>query len=198
MHHVYRRNVSAVYAFFGYSVDADTAEELTAATFERVVRSWRRFDPSRATVTAWILVIARNILRDHFRRQRHRAGPSLDQHPALVINLAAADDGLQHWLSMDAVKGWLESLNPTERDVLGLRYGGDLSTDEIAGTLGLSHANVHQITSRALRRLRENAAASRVSDNGSEARKRPRRGNPAGADRSFPPQTPAGVRSASS
>jgi hypothetical protein len=36
-----------------------------------------------------------------------------------------------------------------------LRYGAELSTDEIAGCLGISRANVHQISSRALRRLRE-------------------------------------------
>ncbi len=63
---VYRGNVSAVYAFFTYSVDAGTAEDLTAATFERVVRSWRRYDARRATVRTWVLVIARNILTDHF------------------------------------------------------------------------------------------------------------------------------------
>jgi RNA polymerase sigma-70 factor (ECF subfamily) len=151
---VYRRNVSAVYAFFAYSVDAATAEDLTAATFERVVRSWRRYDERRASVRTWILVIARNLLADHFRRQSHRQGPSFDEHPALGGCTADEDDPAERCASVDAIKRWLLLLQPREREVLALRYGADLATGEIARCLGLSEANVHQIVSRALRRLR--------------------------------------------
>ena len=35
---VYRENVAAVYAFLAYSVSRDVAEDLTSATFERVLR----------------------------------------------------------------------------------------------------------------------------------------------------------------
>ena len=152
---VYRRNISAVYAFFRYSVDAHTAEDLTAATFERVMRTWARYDASRASVELWILTIARNILRDHYRRQRFRSGPSLDEHPALADHLVVAEEPGQSALAFDAIRDWLRHLQPREREVLGLRYGADLSPDEIARCLGLSRANVHQISSRALRRLRD-------------------------------------------
>ena len=79
---VYRDKVGAVYAFFSYSVSHDTAEDLTAATFERVVRSWSRFDPGLAGPRTWLMAIARNILADHFRRQTHRRTVSLDEHHA--------------------------------------------------------------------------------------------------------------------
>jgi DNA-directed RNA polymerase specialized sigma subunit len=39
--------------------------------------------------------------------------------------------------------------------VLALRFGGDLGGPQIAELLGLTLANVQQITSRSLRRLRE-------------------------------------------
>ena len=155
LHEVYQLNVSAVYAFFSYSVRADIAEDLTSATFERVVRSWLRFDPSRSGVRPWVFAIARNVLTDHFRRQSHRRGPSLDAHPALAASLAAPDDHARGWLGLQAIEDWLSQLRPREREVLALRYGADLSTDEIARCLGISRANVHQISSRALRRLRE-------------------------------------------
>jgi RNA polymerase sigma-70 factor, ECF subfamily len=154
---VYRRTVTAVYAFFCYSVDADTAEDLTATTFERVVRAWSRYDPSRARVEVWVLAIARNVLRDHFRRQGHRLAPSLDEHPALAAHVAAKDDGIENWVASDAFASWLSALRPREQEVLALRYGADLSTDEIASCLDLTPANVLQIASRALRRLRRHA-----------------------------------------
>jgi RNA polymerase sigma-70 factor (ECF subfamily) len=154
---VYREHVSAVYGFFSYSVGRDAAEDLTAATFERVVRSWTQFDPSRASERTWIFAIARNLLIDHLRRARHRNGPSLDAHPELVDSIVSSDDPLARTLDREVIKGWFDQLKPREREVLGLRYLADLSVNEIADCLGLSVANVQQISSRCLRRLRATA-----------------------------------------
>jgi RNA polymerase sigma-70 factor (ECF subfamily) len=152
---VYREHVGAVYGFFSYSVGRDTAEDLTAATFERIVRSWSRFDPARSSEQTWIFAIARNVLIDHLRRQRHRSGPSLDEHPEIVDSIVSAQDPLAHAASVEGVKAWLAQLRPREREVVALRYCADLSVAEIADCMGITPANVHQISSRALRRLRE-------------------------------------------
>jgi RNA polymerase sigma factor (sigma-70 family) len=157
---VYRLHVSSVYAFFAYSVDATTAEDLTAATFERVVRSWRRYDASRGRIETWLLAIARNILRDHLRRQSHRAGPSLDEFPALAQSFISRDGSPGDRLDAIALHEWLSQLQPREREVLGLRYGADLTSAEIGRCLGLTQDNVNQIASRALRRLRAIATAA--------------------------------------
>jgi RNA polymerase sigma factor (sigma-70 family) len=176
---VYRSNVSSVYAFFAYSVDATTAEDLTAATFERVVRSWRRFDASRGRFESWLLAIARNVLRDHLRRQSHRAGPSLDQFPALAEKLASNDGSPWDRLDLVAVVEWLSELRPREREVLGLRFGADLSSADIGRCLGLTPDNVNQISSRALRRLHAMATAKprvNVDRNGAPGAVRARSG----------------------
>jgi RNA polymerase sigma factor (sigma-70 family) len=155
LHDVYRAHVSAVYAFFAYSVRHDVAEDLTAATFERVVRHWGRFDPARSSQRTWILAIARHLLSDHFRRQQHRIGPSLEEYPELVDRAPAVDDPAVHQTSVETLREWLLRLNAREREVLTLRYGADLSTAAIARILDVTEANVLQISSRALRRLRE-------------------------------------------
>jgi RNA polymerase sigma-70 factor (ECF subfamily) len=160
---VYRDNVRAVYAFFAYSVSHETAEDLTGATFERVIRSWRRFDPQQAGVRTWILAIARNLLSDHFRRQAHRHGVALDEHPALAGSLVASDDPIARMISADTVRGWLAGLGEREREVLALRFGADLAAAEIALQLGISEANVHQISSRALRRLHHHLTSSGIT-----------------------------------
>lgn len=165
LHGVYREHVTAVYAFFAYSVAPDVAEDLTAATFERVVRHWSRFDAERSSQRTWILAIARNLLTDHFRRRRRRLGPSLDEHPELAESVPAADDPADRQVSFETVKGWLSLLNEREREVVALRYGADMSTGEIARLLDLSEANVLQISSRALRRLRAELTAREVTDN---------------------------------
>ena len=151
---VYRTHAQAVYAFLGYSVAADVAEDLTSATFERVVRAWPTFDPARASERTWILAIARNTLIDHFRRARLRNAPSLDQHPALLDRLATTEDALQRRIRIDGAREWLETLDDRERLLVALRYGADLTTAEVAAATDLTVANVQQILSRCLRRLR--------------------------------------------
>ena len=48
----------------------------------------------------------------------------------------------------------MAALSDRDREVIALRFGGDLTGPEIAAMLGLSLANVQQILSRSLRRLR--------------------------------------------
>jgi RNA polymerase sigma factor (sigma-70 family) len=160
---VYQENVRAVYAFFTYSVSHETAEDLTATTFEHVVRAWGQFNPEYSQPRTWIMAIARNLLADHFRRQSHRGAISLDEHPALAASLASSDDPAAACLSLDLIRDWLQWLQPREREVLALRFAADLPAAEIACQLGLSEANVHQISSRALRRLHDRLPRSELT-----------------------------------
>lgn len=163
---VYRAHVRAVYAFLAYSVKRETAEDLTSTTFERVLRAWDSFDPERGSERTWVLSIARNALTDHFRRQQLRAAVSTDEHPALLDRLVETADPLARHLSLDGLTSWLRELGPRDREVLALRYAADLSAREIAEVTGLSEANVHQLVSRSLRRLRD--VAEKRAATGSE------------------------------
>jgi RNA polymerase sigma factor (sigma-70 family) len=159
----YRDHVSAVYAFFSYSVPAAVAEDLTSSTFEKVVRAWHSYDPRKAEVRTWILSIARNQLTDHYRRASHRQARSIDEEPALIEALAAADVA-ELVIDRAAFVALLASVTERDREVLALRYGADLPAEDVARILDLGSANnVHQITSRAVRKLRsalEDPAAS--------------------------------------
>lgn len=152
---VYRANVSAVYAYFGYQLPAAVAEELTAATFERVVRFWGTFDSERGRPQTWILAIARNVLRDYFRHASVERAVSLDEHPEIANGACVSEDPLADREDLESLESWLSGLNARQREVLALRFGADLTPAEIAAQLGLSEANVYQILSRGLRRLRE-------------------------------------------
>jgi RNA polymerase sigma factor (sigma-70 family) len=146
---VYEEHVWRVYGFLAYRVgNREIAEDLTQATFERALRAWSRYDPARAPVHSWLLRIASNLLIDHHRRGR-----------AWLRDELAAGDAVQpgpeeRWGGSPELLEALGQLGDRDREVLALRYGGDLSGAEVADVLGLSVANVQQINSRALRRLR--------------------------------------------
>lgn len=165
---LYRTHVRAVYAFFAYSVSTETAEDLTSMTFERALKAFDRFDPEKAGERTWLLAIARNALTDHYRRQQHRNATSTDEHPALLDRLVSSDDALARFISHESLVGWLSELGPRQQEILAMRFGADLSAREIADALEMSEANVHQITSRALRQLRAraDADAAAVNDSG--------------------------------
>lgn len=151
---VYELYVDRVYAFFAYrlAVRID-AEDLTAATFERIVRHVDRFDEARGTVATWVFTIAENVLIDHYRRQARRDEQTLpdggEESIAQLVSVDRPSEGLAPPLQQA-----LAALSPREQHVIGLRFGGDLSGREIAGILGTTEANAHQMLSRALRRLR--------------------------------------------
>lgn len=151
---VYDEHVWRVYGFFAYRLRTRAdAEDLTQQTFERALRAWSRYDPSKASVGTWLIVIARNLLVDHVRADRSARRQPLDEleggHDALVDRGAEPDLGLDPELERA-----LCSLNAREREIIALRFGGDLSGPEIAEATGLSLANVQQILSRSLRRMR--------------------------------------------
>ncbi len=148
---VYSEHVWPIYGFLAYRVaDRYVAEDLTQATFERALRAWSQFDPRRGSERTWLLTIARNQLIDHHRRDRHRRTETIsEQHeptaPGPEERLGSGPELL------DA----LGRLSEREREVLALRYGADLTGPEIADLLSLTLANVQQIVSRSLRKLRE-------------------------------------------
>jgi RNA polymerase sigma factor (sigma-70 family) len=152
---VYREHVGAVYGFFAYSLREAPAEDLTSAAFERVIRAWPSYDPAKGSERSWILTIARNLLVDHYRRESHRETVSTDEHPVLLDGLTGSEEPFERVLTGAELRGWLRMLGEREREILALRYAADLPAADIAEIVGLSAANVHQILSRSLRRLRE-------------------------------------------
>jgi RNA polymerase sigma-70 factor (ECF subfamily) len=151
---VYDEQVWRVYGFFAYRLRSRAdAEDLTQQTFERALKAWSHYDPARAGVATWLLVIARNLLVDHLRADRSTRQQPLDAlartHDTLVDPSPPPDLGLEPDLERA-----LASLGEREREIIALRFGGDLTGPEIAHATGLSLANVQQILSRSLRRLR--------------------------------------------
>ena len=62
-----------VYAYLVYLTrDRSLAEDLVADTFEKALRSWRRFDAGRGSARTWLCQIARTTALDWFRSEERR------------------------------------------------------------------------------------------------------------------------------
>jgi RNA polymerase sigma-70 factor, ECF subfamily len=147
----YGAHVWHVYGFLAYRVgDREAAEDLTQATFERALRAWSRFDPRRGSERTWLFAIARNVMVDYQRRRRVERLEPLGEG-----NVASTPGPEQRFAGSTELLEALAQLSDRDREVLALRYGGDLSGRDIAALLGLTLASVQQLTSRSLRKLRE-------------------------------------------
>src|SRR5207247_8343848 len=132
---VAERHLDDVYAYLVYFTrNREVAEELTADTFERALRQWRRFDPRRGGARTWLCQLARTTALDHFRseeRRRRREGRyALEGAEA---HEASFGEGLSP--ELDAA---LSRLSAAEREVLALRVLLDLDGESAARVLGIS------------------------------------------------------------
>src|SRR5512139_3870898 len=135
---LYETHVWGVYGFFGYRVGSRAdAEDLTQLTFERALRAWARFDPDRASARTWLMSIANNLLVDHYRRDRSTRQEPIEDHLSRR-ELVTEEEGVG--LSPELAAA-LEELGDRERELIALRFGGELTGPEIAELTGLNLAN---------------------------------------------------------
>ena len=142
-----------VHAYLVYLTrDRTLAEDLTAATFERALRLWRRFDPRRASVRTWLCQIARSTALDHFRAEerRRRRERIVGRRDAAEEASAPAWDG--HSPELDRA---LRRLSAADREVLALRIVLELDGPAAAAFLGITPTACSTRLSRALKRLQE-------------------------------------------
>jgi RNA polymerase sigma-70 factor (ECF subfamily) len=139
-----------VYGYLAwFTGDRFAADELTGETFERALRLWHRFDPTRGSARTWLCQIARTAALDHFRSERRRSRREQLAAPAEHVE-APFVDGLAPDL-----EAAIATLTAGEREVIALRIVLDLDNGTVARTLGISATNCTTRLSRALKKLEE-------------------------------------------
>lgn len=144
----------ALYGYLRLQVgSADEAEDLTAEVFLHAVRAAGRFDPDRAA-WPWLFRIARNVVRDHARRERRRRQVPLDAMRDLRCDDPSPEERLLRREDAGRLLAALARLSAKDREIVALRYGTGLTTEEVAAALGIREAAARTRLWRALRRLR--------------------------------------------
>ena len=136
------------------TADHTLAEDLSAETFEKAFKSWRRYDPRRASERTWLCRIARNVALDHFRSESRRR--RREERYALESDHDADMPDLGFGPELEAA---LRTLSAGEREVLALRVVLDLDADAAARVLGIGRSACSMRLTRALGKLEERMAA---------------------------------------
>lgn len=140
------------------------AEDVLGEVFVQVVRHVDGFEGSEGDFRAWVFAIARNRVIDEARRRgRHPVDPV--ETDVLIGNADSGDveqDALTV-LSRSEVRSLIESLTPDQRDVLLLRFFGQLTAEEVGRVLGKNTGAVKTLQVRALAAIRRELTRQGVS-----------------------------------
>jgi len=151
-----------VYKYFRYrGLGVDEANDLSSAVFERALVKFRSYDPARAALNTWVMAIARNMLKSHWRaRVSRRAMPleTAEQQPGVDPPPEEVVIGRER---REELIRALASLGERERDVIALKFAALITNREISRLTGLTESNVGVILFRSLRKLRAFLSSSR-------------------------------------
>ncbi len=130
------------------------AEDLASEVFVRALRSVDTYKETGAPLEAWVFRIAHNIVVDHLRKKGRRPGSiPLDDAPPVRF-LEDPTERAEQDEELGELKRAMEQLSEGQRQVLALRYGAGLSSEEAAQALGKKPGAVREMQSAAVKKLR--------------------------------------------
>jgi RNA polymerase sigma-70 factor (ECF subfamily) len=129
-------------------------EDIVADTFDRAFAAWRSGHGPAGRALPWLILIARRIVVDRWRRERLLRWIPLVGAPdgPEPRDPDRHDERTEFWIWLDRLA---DALSERQREVVFLRYQRDLSDEEIGEILGLSASGVRTHVSRALAALRQ-------------------------------------------
>ena len=141
----YAEHAGEVLSLLRRRLGRERADDAFQETFLRALRAYDRLHHGDH-LRAWVLTIANNVAVDTLRRTR--ATTALPEQ--------GVDDSRPAY---DELSDLTAGLGPKERAAVVLRYGYDLSYDEIAAALDSSPDAARQAASTGVRRIRRRIAS---------------------------------------
>jgi len=138
--------IRKVYAYVAYRIgDGPDAEDVTSETFERALRYKDSYDRSKGEPAAWVIGIARRCLASN--------PPSARSLSDQVPDAPGATDVEEESVRRVDLRAGLATLAQRDRELLALRYGGDLTAAQIGRLLDMGTNAVEVALYRARERL---------------------------------------------
>lgn len=135
----------------------EAAEDVVGAVFQTALRRLDTYQPERSAPQTWLFQIARSTVTDYLRQQRRkrRLHVSIDHIHDLVSDLPSPEEKLLYEERVRKLLNAVADLRPADREVLELRYGGELTHRELAEVLGITESAAAVRAHRALGRLQD-------------------------------------------
>jgi RNA polymerase sigma-70 factor (ECF subfamily) len=143
------------------------AEDAVQEIFVRLWRTSQRYDPKRAALVTWVMLISRRHLVDRLRRARARVKPTaLDERQtehAVGSAMGDPDSGMDRGERFAKLMARINKLPELQKTVVTRAYLGGQTLRQIGEELNTPIGTIKSALSRALVRLRENGPTEEVN-----------------------------------
>ena len=136
--------------------NVDEAEDLASEVFVRALRAIDSYKDTGAPMEAWLFKIARNGVIDHLRDRRRKPPPTeLNEAFGSPDGKDAPDDRLERAEEVAVLHQAMLHLSDAQRQVLALRFGAEMTSEEVAHVVGKRAGAVREMQSAAISKLRQ-------------------------------------------
>jgi len=151
---LYDEHFDAVNRYLRYRISNSwDADDITAVVFLKALENFHKYRWD-APFAVWLFRIAHNAYVDYLRGRRERVF-SEDEIARLCVEPSAPEEELLRNEEVRQLREVLWRLTPEQRDVVSLRYAGELKFGQIALVLGKTSSAVRMVHYRALKTLRD-------------------------------------------
>ncbi len=162
---LYDRFGSLVYrmAYQAMPTRAD-AEDVVQEVFVRLWRTAARYDPKRAALVTWVMLLARRMMVDRLRRMRARVKPStLEEGWSPASPSEEPRASLEQDERFASVMDRIEKLPELQKTVVKRAYLNGQTLKQIGTELDIPLGTIKSALSRALVRLRERSSGEELA-----------------------------------
>ena len=151
---LYEEHFDRIYRYLVLRIeDKMEAEDMTQQVFLKALRSISSFKWKGISFSAWLFRIAHNQMVDYLRKKTRRATVPLDE------SQASSDSNPQlvaeHRLDVEQLVSATKRLTEAQREVISLRFAGELSIAQVAKVMGKSEGAVKALQHSAIAALRK-------------------------------------------
>ena len=153
---LYEHFFDRIYRYVSFKLrDPIEAEDVTGEVFLKMLESIHTFKWQGFPFSSWLFRIAHNLVVDHFRRKDKRPTVYLDEVSQSVGAYSWDVEGfIDHKLTLGEVYGAMSGLTDLQREVITLRFAGELSVAETAEVVGRKANAVKALQHAGLKKLR--------------------------------------------
>jgi len=142
-----------IYNYIYYRVlHRETAEDLTSDVFYKALAFAASFDKRKASYKTWLFTIAHNIVVNNYRSRKNIL--PLDDFDRIPME-NSIEDTVETSEDYRQLYDLLKTLPEREREVIALRFWGDMTYKEIATRIGMREKSVSSMMSRLVGKLRK-------------------------------------------
>jgi RNA polymerase sigma-70 factor (ECF subfamily) len=151
---LYEENFDKIYRYVVLRIGNKTeAEDMTQQVFLNAIKSISSFKWKGVPFSAWLFRIAHNQVVDYLRKKAKQATTILDQ--SLASSNLSPELVAEQSLDIERLLAATERLTPAQREVISLRFAGELSIAQVAKVMGKREGAVKALQHSAVVALRK-------------------------------------------